>query len=394
MRPWLGISWMLTSLSGWGVFGINLALELLKRGRPRPLLLMGPGPLDLPPARLKAIEGLLVEQRQLAAFVERERAPEMVATLKEATVLHSLGNQLVRSPLSEVVRGGRNVGVIFFEDTAFTQEALARGRALDRVLAGSSWNGDVLAARGLGNVRTVLQGVDLSLFRPGPRLGRFGDRFVVFSGGKLEYRKGQDIVLAAFRVFRQRHPEALLVTAWQNLWPDTASSIVIGRHVDRAPDVDADGRLDIVGWAEAAGVPGDSIVDLGHLPNHQMPSVLNEANVGVFPNRCEGGTNLMAMEAMAAGVPVVLSANTGHLDLIRDGNCFPLSDQRPLPPIAGIGTEGWGETSIEELVAALETVISRPAEAVRRRSAGAQFMRTMGWPAQIGKLLQAIEDLD
>lgn len=394
MRPWLGISWMLTSLSGWGVFGINLALELLKRGQPRPLLLMGPGPLDLPPARLKAIEGLLAEQRQLAEFVERERAPEMVATLEEATVLHSLGNQLIRPPLSEVVRGGCNVGMIFFEDTAFTQEALARGRALDRVLAGSSWNGEVLTARGLGNVRTVLQGVDLSQFRPGPRLGRFGDRFVVFSGGKLEYRKGQDIVLAAFRVFRQRHPEALLVTAWQNLWPDTASSIVIGRHVDRAPDVNADGRLDIAGWAEAAGIPRDSIVDLGHVPNHQMPSVLNEANVAVFPNRCEGGTNLVAMEAMAAGVPVVLSANTGHLDLIQDGNCFPLSDQRPVPAIAGVGTEGWGETSVEELVEALEAVVSRPAEAVRRRSAGAQFMRSMGWPAQIGKLLQAIEDLD
>ena len=48
-----------------------------------------------------------------------------------------------------------------------------------------------------------------------------------------------------------------------------------------------------------------------------MPDVLRRADVALFPNRCEGGTNLVAMEAAAVGVPVVLSANTGHLDVIR-----------------------------------------------------------------------------
>ena len=45
-------------------------------------------------------------------------------------------------------------------------------------------------------------------------------KFVVFSGGKLEWRKGQDLVLAAFRNLLQRNPSlrgaagAILVTAW------------------------------------------------------------------------------------------------------------------------------------------------------------------------------------
>jgi glycosyltransferase involved in cell wall biosynthesis len=394
MRPWLGISWMLTSFSGWGVFGINLSLELLKRGRPLPLLLMRPGPLELPPSRRRAIDGLLARQEQLATVLERERAPDKVATLREATVLHSLGNQFVHSDLSDAVRGGRNVGVIFFEDTDLGEAALARGRSFDRVLAGSTWNRDVLRARGLDDARAVLQGVDLSLFRPAPRVGRYGDRFVVFSGGKLEYRKGQDIVLAAFRAFRARCPEALLVTAWQNLWPESAAGVLLGQHAQEAPAVGADGRLDVVGWAESFGIPRDAVVDLGYVPNHQMPDVLGEAHAAVFPNRCEGGTNLVAMEAMAAGVPVILSANTGHLDLIGGDNCFPLMDQRPIAGVAGIGTEGWGETSVDELVEAMEKVRRDPAEAVRRRSAGVRFMRSMGWPEQIGKLLEAVEDLD
>ena len=39
------------------------------------------------------------------------------------------------------------------------------------------------------------------------------ERFLIFSGGKMELRKGQDIVLAAFKIFARRHPEATLVTA-------------------------------------------------------------------------------------------------------------------------------------------------------------------------------------
>lgn len=43
----------------------------------------------------------------------------------------------------------------------------------------------------------------------------------------------------------------------------------------------------------------------------QLAEALAEADVALFPNRGEGGTNLMAMQAMASGVPTVLSANSG-----------------------------------------------------------------------------------
>ena len=47
-------------------------------------------------------------------------------------------------------------------------------------------------------------------------LQRMRGRFVVFSGGKLEHRKGQDVAVAAFRDFQKTHPQLrpLLVTAW------------------------------------------------------------------------------------------------------------------------------------------------------------------------------------
>jgi glycosyltransferase involved in cell wall biosynthesis len=88
------------------------------------------------------------------------------------------------------------------------------------IIAGSTWNERILRAHGIVATTTVLQGVDASLFHPAPRSGAIPHRFVVFSGGKLEFRKGQDLVLAAFRAFRQRHPEALLLTAWSSPWSE------------------------------------------------------------------------------------------------------------------------------------------------------------------------------
>jgi hypothetical protein len=67
-----------------------------------------------------------------------------------------------------------------------------------------------------------------------------------------------------------------------------------------------DGKIDVAKWAHESAIPTDQFMDLGSIPNFQMPQVLREMDVGIFPNRCEGGTNLVAMECMACGMPVIL----------------------------------------------------------------------------------------
>ena len=70
----------------------------------------------------------------------------------------------------------------------------------------------------------------------------FDDRFVIFSGGKLEYRKGQDIVIAAFKIFQKRHPEALLITAWHNVWPQFMTGIEQTGNVVGLPKISQNKR--------------------------------------------------------------------------------------------------------------------------------------------------------
>ena len=197
----------------------------------------------------------------------------------------------------------------------------------------------MLRAHGVDNVVTVLQGIDASLFKSRPRKVRRRDQFLVFSGGKLEYRKGQDIVVAAFREFVRRHPEAKLMVAWHNHWPRTMGEIGVAGHVRGVPAINGAGRPEMTRWLAENGIPAGNVVDLGLRGNAEMGSLIVEADVALFTNRAEGGTNLVAMECLAAGVPTILSANTGHLDLIDDSRCFPLRTQgasRATPSFRGV----------------------------------------------------------
>ena len=139
---------------------------------------------------------------------------------------------------------------------------------------------------------------------------------VIFSGGKLEIRKGQDILIEAFRQLLLVCPDALLIAAWCN---DSASlsSVSMSPYLSSAPE--KGDASSIVRWLIAQGIPRKNLIVPGVLNSVQMASLMKQADVAVFPNRCEGGTNLVAMEAIACGVPTMLSANSGHLDLMRLG---------------------------------------------------------------------------
>lgn len=371
------IQWGISSYSGWGVNGLNLAINWIRDRRCAPVCSMPlrTEELALSPLEWRMIGGFL---RDSAAFCEKI-APYPEQDISVAVpVLRGLGNRLVgsRSAGRTVVTGRPTIGVCYLEETGLDGEAVARGRSYDAIIAGSGFVRNVLNGAGVPCDRVALQGVDPTHFHPGPRAGWFSDRFVIFSGGKPEIRKGQDLVLLAFRAFVQRHPEALLLTAWHSPWPESARSL--NGNPALAPAVfKPDGRFDVLRWAADNGVPSDKIIDLGHVPNADMARILREADVGLFPNRGEGGTNLVAMECMACGVPAILSANTGHLDIMEPGNCYPLTRQGPVA--ADFPTDGWGESDVEEILAALESAWADRARAAQIGAAGAQTMARLTW---------------
>jgi len=382
----LGIGWQLGVPSGWGVYGVNLALELARCGIAPEIFFCQPS-IALTPAQADVLTPHLRRQPDNLA---RFRAG---AARQPYPLLHALGDKLDLPPVVAGLTGAPEIGVTFFETAVIPPANLAAARRFAALVAGSTWNAEVLRAHGVANVRICLQGVDLALFRPQPRTGRFAGRFVVFSGGKLEYRKGQDLVLAAFKRFQARHPEALLLAAWHNPWPQAARGLAMSAHIAVPPGTRADGTLDVAGWLTANGLPADAFLDLGPLQNAETPEVLRDVDVALLPSRCEGGTNLVAMECMACGVPPILSANTGHCDLIAPDTCYALELQLPMGALTGRrDLEGWGESAIDEIVAKLEQAHADAADRARRGAAAAAFMQGWGWPDRIARLVAAVEE--
>lgn len=386
------ITWNLSSYHGWGVYGLNLALHW---ARDPDLKLACAHPIKPQLLSLDPLSALVLQPffRDTAELVKSFEGHAGQAAQSTGPVLLSLDDDgtATKAAHDVMLSGKPTVGVAFFVTSRLEPKVLERLRAMDLVVAGCAWNEQLLRANGVEHVATVLQGIDPALFHPAPRLGLLGDRFLVFSGGKLERRKGQDIVLAAFRIFAERHPDAALVTAWHSPWPEVARGLdVSGLAAPMA--FRPDGDVDVAGWAQASGVPGGQVIDLGLVPNAAMPPLLREMDVALFPNRCEPGTNLVAMEAMACGVPAILSANSGHFDLIETGNCYPLTRQGALPGAeAGLdGLSGWGESDIDEVVEALEAAYADRAEARRRGLKGAKALAKLPWSRTAAEMKAAI----
>jgi glycosyltransferase involved in cell wall biosynthesis len=391
----LGLGWQLSQMTGWGIYGMNLTLQLLKSSTVSPgfypVLLMPPAinPAELNPLYRALLQPIFSNYQKLQELMSRNPGKQIAC---DFPVIHALGKNLTSL---DIPRGNKNIGVIFLEDTNMTAEARLNAEKYDLIIAGSTWNEKLLKHYGINHVCTVQQGIDPTIFHPAPKSNLWGDRFVIFSGGKLEFRKGQDIVIAAFKEFRSRHPEALLITAWHNFWPQYMQGLEQTGNVVGLPELGENNQIKTAEWLIANGLPPDSFIDLGIVPNHQIGQIVREADVAIFTSRCEGGTNLAAMETMACGIPTILSANTGHLDLIHDHHCYALSRQRPVQPTPHFftGVVGWGESEFSEAISALERVYVNRREAQQKGLKAAKFMENWTWEKQVKRFLAKVEDI-
>lgn len=394
-RTPLLFNWGVSSFFGWGINGLNLLLTLADHPVFAPLAgqVIQPGDLVLDPLRDTRVHAAIARSRGLWDALQGAEGAVFDVNALVLSAISQDFEQAGRAAHGKMLRGKPNVGVAFLEQAAVSPLARERARAFALIIAGCSWNERFLRAAGIHAVTTVLQGIDTSLFHPAPRAGLLGPgRFVIFSGGKLELRKGQDLALAIFRAFHKRHPEAVLMTAWFSPWSSLMEQAAAHPGIV-PPRSTANGVPDVVGWAAANGIPPEAVVAIGPTPNIAVPHVIREADVALFPNRAEGGTNLVAMECLACGIPTILSANTGHLDLLRTpGIAIPMTRQGKVAS-PGIDTTDWGETDIEEAVEALESVWRDRAAAQAMGARAAAFMAGMDWKRQTDLLLRAIEPL-
>lgn len=375
--------WGVSDQYGWGIYGYNLLFWGLQSARYRPV------PMKWAPEFLCPVDPIVEN-----VFYHAE-ATRPVMNVKDDILLCCAGNDGIYNncaPPEDITK----IAVTFFEVQPLPIPVLSYLSQLPVVIAGSTWAARYLQEMGIHS-RLVIQGVDTDLCRP-QRKRLCKGRFVVFSGGKLELRKGQDIVVKAFAQFARKHPEALLITCWRTPWDcgekvwNTVTTSVNASGICEEFVLGDDAGTSTRAWLERNGIRPDQYICFGMFSNRHLPEILREVDVALFPNRCEGGTNLVAMEAMSCGIPCVLSANTGHLDIIREDNCVPLMIQRPVKfgssrYLGSTSQCGWGEPDIDEILAALETVYAKRGPSPESIRAS---MARLTWQSSIDALLDCL----
>jgi len=264
------------------------------------------------------------------------------------------GNNLF--PWGPRINSRRRIGYTFFEDNVLPRQSIENAKAYyDIVVAGSTWCEEVLKDHGLKNTRTIIQGIDPTIFHPYHHQKEyFKDRFVIFSGGKLELRKGQDIVIRAFKHLSQKYQDVLLIHSWFNKWTPSLQTMASSKFIDF--DIyDSNYTVFMDKLLQKNGIDTTNVICLPPKPNISMPRIYKNTDIGLFPNRCEGGTNLVLMEYMACGKPTIASYSTGHKDVLTEENSLIIKKMDRMD----INKDGqliavWDEPDLDEVIEKLE----------------------------------------
>ena len=147
----------------------------------------------------------------------------------------------------------------------------------DDILVGSAFVKETFVSVGISpsKLHVVPYGADLDRFSPSARARATGDPFRVLFVGQIGERKGMSYLLDAYRRFQDSGTELHLV----------------GNHVSSS-DVYRRDR--------------DLIRHTANVPQSALPALMREADVFVLPTLVEG-LGMVVIEAMACGVPVIVT---------------------------------------------------------------------------------------
>lgn len=287
------------------------------RGLARPYLSAAPGLRAGPPHRLAArIDNALNPAWDLAA--RAAVAIQLRAALRGVRVFHGSDQFFYRPPGAAAILTVHDLSTLDLPELHVAGNTAlhdAKHRFLqtraDRLIAVSRATRDALLrhfAIPAERVSVVYEAADES-FRPlspgqaGPTLERYGLRFgqYLLSLGTLEPRKNYLRLIEAHARLRAGDPAT-------------------------PPLVIAGGRgwlFDQIEAAAAAAAPHVRL--LGKVPDADLPALLSGARLFAYPSRYEG-FGLPALEALACGVPVVVSSTTSLPEVVGEAGVYCAPD--------------------------------------------------------------------
>lgn len=356
---------------GWGICGRNLLRELGHLGRVSFVYDRYCVERSSNAAEDAWIRSTLATPEEVALFATPHKYLTLVAVTEYGDFAASPGS------------GTNVVGVAF--NLKIFQDSVSRLRdQLTFIAAGSEWCKDLFLAHGIRAIAAP-QGIDHALFNE-----NFADkilpddRFLIYSGGKFEFRKGQDYVIRALSHMQQTYKDVWLVAQWFNPWLYSYNGMSRSNTIRFTPAESLSHQEYAKEMAKIFsdnGLDANRVILAPNTPQSLAPILIRETDIGIFPNRIEGGTNLMLMEYMACGKPTIATAHTGHLDVVNEAWALTLKNNTPVHVTHDhpAGFDSWFEADIDELIAHLEWAYNNRNAARRLGLKASAQMKKFTW---------------
>ncbi|MBA2883000.1 glycosyltransferase involved in cell wall biosynthesis [Desulfosalsimonas propionicica] len=259
--------------------------------------------------RKNGIEPVFVDSRggfnvsylaDLVKIIRRYRVDVVQSHLFGSNLYSSLAGLICRVPVISVFHG--------FVDTNKGERFLpVKARIINSgskkiVFVSDRLRQHYISQYGLSGAKatTIYNGVDTDVFYPRKddsirkELGLGPENVLIGAVGNIRPAKGYDNFLRAARIIHSRHPECRFVVAGQG------SGALYDSLLELRRELGLEGIFYFIGFRE------------------NPPAVLNNLDIFVLPSVSEG-FSISTIEAMACGVPVVVTRSGGPEEIVENG---------------------------------------------------------------------------
>ena len=187
---------------------------------------------------------------------------------------------------------GKKIGLSFFELNKLDKLRQINLSSMDLNIQCSEWGANVLRSHGINNVVVIPCGYDPNIFHPLENRSR---SFHFFNIGKMEYRKGHDILIKAFCKAFNKFDDVYLHMLWDNVFLNEQEKE----------------------WWRGqyrTSLMGERVVFHNRFnTDHELAAFIRSMHVGVFPTRAEG-FGLPILQTLACGRRVITTDYSAQVD--------------------------------------------------------------------------------
>ena len=254
----------------------------------------------------------------------------------------------------------------------------------DMVIVPTRFCADIFRHFYTGPIRVAPLGVDTTLFHPPPARGLApGDSFQWLAVGAPNARKGWDVVWDLWEYVFARAPHV-------HLYAKTNGTPLMERALKEdgwTEDVEGKGVL----------VKGNAIMDIRRLPRELLAETYRRSHAFLYPTAGEG-FGLTLLEALASGLPSVVTRYSGVLDF-TSADTVRYVDWTPQYATATRDSDGDAQiinsamADVRQCATAMHDIMARYRAALRMGRRAAREARTWTWDRAGRALMRALDEL-